>query len=50
MNDIKAGLKVKVSIRAGGITRQHSRTGVKVRVGVRAGAILCQHNGRVLTI
>ena len=45
-----AGLKVKASIKAGGMPLNHNRNGLKVKAGIKAGEIvfLRNHSARLL--
>jgi len=43
-----AGLKVKTSIKAGGIGSNHTRGALKVKAGVKAGYTCLQNHSRCL--
>ncbi len=46
-----SGIKVKATVKAGGLQQNHNRPGIKVRVGVRAGEILqSNHSVRALAV
>jgi hypothetical protein len=48
MNSANSGLKVRTSVRAGGMNFQHNRRVLKVRTTLKSGGVTTQHNRRLL--